>query len=102
MSEGQTFLPTGDNVASTTVPLESGSLVLQAVMTYEHLPHQDMAFLTFSRNLDYGAGKQTLYTPKQILLRGFVANPASPSPAPGSAYEITLEITAPPVLTGAQ
>ena len=65
-------------------------------------PHQDMAFLTFSCNLDYGAGKQTLYTPKQILVRGFVADPASPSPTPGSAYEVTLEITAPPVQTGAQ
>ena len=100
MSEGQTFIPTSDNIASTIVPLESGTLVLQGVMTYENLSHQDMAFLTFSRNLDYGAGKQTLYTPKQILVRGFVADPASPSPTPGSAYEITLEITAPPVQTG--
>jgi len=100
MTEGQTFIPTSDNVASTIVPLESGTLVLQGVMTYEGLPHQDMAFLTFSRNLDYGAGKQTLYTPKQILARGFVADPSSPSPTPGSAYEITLEITAPPVQAG--
>jgi hypothetical protein len=100
MIEGQTFIPTSDNVATTLVPVESGTLVLLGVMTYEGIPHEDMAFLTFSRNLDFGAGKQTLYTPKQILLRGIAATTA-PVP-PGAAYEITVEITAPPVLIGAQ
>jgi hypothetical protein len=98
MTEGQTFTPTSDNVATTLVPVESGTLVVLGVMTYEGLMHEDMAFLTFSRNLDYGAGTQTLDTPKQVLLRGLTAG--SPSTVPDAAYEITLEITAPPVSVG--
>jgi hypothetical protein len=94
MTEGQTFIPTSDNEASTQVPLESGTLVLLGVMTYKDIPNKDNAFLTFSRNLDYGAGKQTLYTPK-VLLKGVASSG-------GPAYEITLEITAPPVSIGAQ
>jgi hypothetical protein len=78
--------------------VESGTLVLLAVMTYEGLTHEDMAFLTFSRNLDYGSGTQTLDTPKQVLLRGLTAG--SPSTVPDAAYEITVEITAPPVSVG--
>ncbi len=94
MTEGQTFLPTSGNEASTLVPLETGTLVVLGVMTYKDIPNTDNAFLTFSKNLDYGAGKQTLYTPK-VLIKGV------PSSA-GPAYEITLEISAPPVMIGAQ
>jgi hypothetical protein len=97
MSEGQSFVPTSDNVATTLVPLESGTLVLLGVMTYEDLTHEDSAFVTFSRNLDFGAGTQTLDTPKQVLRLTMIGKPGTTS---GPAYEITVEITAPPVQIG--
>ena len=99
MTEGQTFVPTRNNVATTLVPVETGTLVVLGVMTYEGLTHQDMAFLTFSRNLDYGAGQQILDTPKPLLVRGLVVG-SQPSPGSEAAYEITLEVTAPPVPIG--
>jgi hypothetical protein len=100
MSEGQSFVPTTDNVATTLVPIQSGTLVLLGVMTYEDLTHEDSAFVTFSRNLDFGAGAQTFDTPKQVLTK--LAVISKPVTSSGPAYEITVEVTAPPVQTVAK
>jgi len=86
MTEGQTFIPTIDNVATTLVPLETGQLVLLGVMTYRDIANVDSAFLTFSGSS--GAGKQTLYTPKSVVL--------THASKGGPGYEITIEVTMPP------
>jgi hypothetical protein len=91
MVEGDTFEPTTDNEATTLVPIETGTLVVLGIMSYgQDVAHVDPTFVSFSRNLDFGSGKQTLYTTKKLLS---LSNGLP-------AYEITLEITAPPVSTG--
>ena len=98
MTDGQIYVPTEENSATIPIPATS-LLVLIADMTFQNPQTEATNFVTFGSGVDYGAGTRTIEIYKQ-----WIEPPPMPGdkPAPASApgYQITFQITAPPVQGG--
>lgn len=97
MVEGQTFIPTTNAVVETHVPSASSELIVIASMTYDGLPQDDSTWAIFGQSANFGAGTQTLVTPKKWY--ELIQGSTRPVWLTANGYQVTLQITLPNVPT---
>ena len=102
MVEGQVFVPGATAVVSTPMPPTtaqySGNVVIIANMWQVPQNMEDSAFLVFDRAANFGVGTRIVNTPK--IWSYINSRTHKPIIVRSKGYEVTLEITGPPILGG--
>jgi len=102
MQEGQVFFPSSNAVVSVPTPPAtaqySGQNIIIANMWQVPQNIEDSTFLVFDKTTDFGAGTRIVNTPK---IWSYLNPRVSRKPiiVHSNGYEVTLQISGPPILT---